>query len=138
MLRGSGKGEGIDIKAMFANLPAFFGQMAKAKAAGTTYLVDDGYLQSLRGLVQETGDPRKQWLGYLLIATTLDVHSTCVLTPGELAKESFDQALAKHLNSYLAQINITLGKGEVLANDLVAAALKAWMTLTVLMHREYD
>ena len=60
---------------MFANLPLFLSQLAQAKAQGkTVYQVDEQYLTSLRGLVQDV-DARKQWLGYLLIAKILDVHS---------------------------------------------------------------
>ncbi len=85
VLKGGAKeAGGLDIKAMFANIPAFLAELQRAKDAGRTYLVDEPYLQSIRALVQETADTRKQWLGYFLINTTLDVHSTAILSHGEM------------------------------------------------------
>ena len=76
---------------------------------------------SLRALTSDT-DPRKQWLGFLLLSTTLDSHTLACLPP--IAD------LSKHLNHYLSQIQIVISKHDLLSNDLPCVALKAWSALT--------
>jgi hypothetical protein len=117
---------------MFANLPLFLSQLAQAKAQGkTVYQVDEQYLTSLRGLVQDV-DARKQWLGYLLIAKTLDVHSCAQVTVNPVD-------MGKHLNTYIAQISQTLSKSELFASlDQSAIAMQAWLALVQLLHSTYD
>ena len=47
--------------------------------------------------------------------------------------------MAKHINSYLAQISITIGKSDtVLGSDQMTIAIKAWTALVQILHHEYD
>jgi hypothetical protein len=95
--------------------------------------------------VQEGNDLRKQWFGFFLISTTLDVHSLAVLTTQNsqaadkpLSYESFSSGLVKHLNTYLSQISVVIGKSELIGCDQTAISIKAWAALVELMHSIYD
>lgn len=132
----------MDIKSMFANIPSFLSALKKAKESGNgVYLVDDGYLTSLRALVQESVDSRKQWLGYFLLSTTLDMHSLATFPqakPDQDATSNSPMALlGRHLNTYLAAISSTIGKHD-LTSDMLCISLKAWSAIVTLLHGVYD
>ncbi len=46
--------------------------------------------------------------------------------------------LAKHMNTYLTQIALTIGKTDLLGSDQSAVAIKAWTALVELLHHTYD
>ena len=118
---------------MFANIPSFLTALQRAKASGNgVYIVDEQYLTALRGLVGEAVDSRKQWLGFFLLSTTLDMHSLATF-PSTAA--DFDGTansplalLGRHLNTYLAAISSVVGKHE-LSSDMFLIAVKAWTSL---------
>ena len=76
-------------------------------------------------------DLRKQWLGYFLLSTTLDIHATAVVP------QAGSPEISKHLNHYLAQILLTLGKNDLLS-DQACMAVKAWTALVQFIHATYD
>lgn len=96
-------------------------------------------MSTLRALIEDV-DVRKQWIGYFLIATTLDVHSVAVFSATQIGsgQKEVNAALSplnKHLNAMYAQICTTIAKNELLGSDISTIAIKAWTALVQVMHQ---
>ena len=66
VLRGKAKATTLDINQCLSNVPMFLNSMKDDKS----YIIDEAYVNSVKALIADAKDERKQWLGYLLIGKT--------------------------------------------------------------------